>query len=252
MRFKIMIIKEIQLTNIGAYRGINCLDFRPEQNKNVILIGGENGAGKTTLLNAIKLGLFGSYGYGFKTDNSEYFKKVQSILNHQAKKMGENNFRIKLEFSLINDFEKIDYILYRYWKFINNNLKESFDLIANGKHLSEYEKEIFLSRLKEVMPPQLLDFCLFDGEDIARIINNDLLSDYLEKLSKVVFNLDLFEKLEEDLERYSSQTLDFEKMESLEKELYKQTQLEKDLRNKIVEAIANEKELLTQINILKD
>ncbi|MEH7605824.1 AAA family ATPase, partial [Priestia megaterium] len=77
-----MIINEIQLTNIGAYKETNSFNLRPENGKNVILIGGENGAGKTTLLNAIKLGLFGSYGYGFKTENAEYFKRVQSILNH--------------------------------------------------------------------------------------------------------------------------------------------------------------------------
>jgi DNA sulfur modification protein DndD len=247
-----MIINEIQLTNIGAYRGSNSFDFRPEKGKNVILIGGENGAGKTTLLNAIKLGLFGSYGYGFKTENAEYYKRVQSMLNHGAKRIGENNFRIKLEFSLIDDFEKIDYILYRYWKFTNQNLKESFELIANGKHLSDYEKDLFQSKLKEVMPPQLLDLCLFDGEEIARIVSKDLLSEYLDNLSRVVFNLDLFEKLEDDLENYSNQSLDFEKMESLEKELYTLNQREKELRAKIVAAIEKEKKLTSTREKLND
>ncbi|MEH6908877.1 DNA sulfur modification protein DndD [Neobacillus drentensis] len=247
-----MIINEIQLTNIGAYRGSNTFDFRPVENRNVILIGGENGAGKTTLLNAIKLGLFGSYGYGFKTESAEYYKRVQSILNHNAKRIGENHFRIKLEFSLVDDFEKIDYILYRYWTFTNQSLKESFELLANGKHLSDYDKDLFQSKLKEVMPPQLLDLCLFDGEEISRIVNKDLLSDYLKNLSRVVFNLDLFEKLEDDLENYSSQSLDFEKMESLEKELYQLNQREKELRTKIVAAIAREKELKLQRETLQD
>jgi DNA sulfur modification protein DndD len=247
-----MIINEIQLTNIGAYRGSNTFDFRPDDKRNVILIGGENGAGKTTLLNAIKLGLFGSYGYGFKTESAEYYKRVQSILNHNAKRIGENNFRIKLEFSLVDDFEKTDYILYRYWKFTNQSLKESFELLANGKHLSDYDKDLFQSKLKEVMPPQLLDLCLFDGEEISRIVNKDLLSDYLKNLSRVVFNLDLFEKLEDDLENYSSQSLDFEKMESLEKELYELNQQEKELRTKIVAAIAQEKELTLQRTALQD
>jgi DNA sulfur modification protein DndD len=247
-----MIINEIQLTNIGAYRGSNTFDFRPDDKRNVILIGGENGAGKTTLLNAIKLGLFGSYGYGFKTESAEYYKRVQSILNHNAKRIGENNFRIKLEFSLVDDFEKTDYVLYRYWKFTNQSLKESFELLANGKHLSEYDKDLFQSKLKEVMPPQLLDLCLFDGEEISRIVNKDLLSDYLKNLSRVVFNLDLFEKLEDDLENYSSQSLDFEKMESLESELYQLNHREKELRTKIVAAIAQEKELKLQRETLQD
>ncbi|MCP1446911.1 DNA sulfur modification protein DndD [Priestia megaterium] len=247
-----MIINEIQLTNIGAYKETNSFNLRPENGKNVILIGGENGAGKTTLLNAIKLGLFGSYGYGFKTENAEYFKRVQSILNHNAKKNNENNFRIKLDFSLIDNFEKTDYVLRRHWKFSNNNLKETLDLSANGKYLSEYEKEIFQSKLKEIMPPQLLDLCLFDGEEIARIVNEDLLSEYLQNLSKVVFNLDLFEILENDLESYSNQSVDVRKMEESEQTLYDSNLREKELRKKIVSAISDLKELNLKKDALND
>lgn len=243
-----MIINEIQLTNIGAYRGVNSFDLRTENDKNVILIGGENGAGKTTLLNAIKLGLFGAYSFGYKTENADYYKRVNNLLNQNAKKIQENNFRIKLEFSLINDFEKKDYILYRYWKFNNNNLKETYELIANGAHLTEYERELFQSKLKEVMPPQLLDLCLFDGEEIARIISEDLLSDYLKTLSRVVFNLDLFETLEIDLESYSNQYFDSEKVSALEVQLYDLNKIERELKNKISTTI----EKINELNITRD
>ncbi|KKK39214.1 hypothetical protein WQ57_05480 [Mesobacillus campisalis] len=228
-----MLINEIQLTNIGPYRGINTFDLRPDGDKNVVLVGGENGAGKTTLLNAIKLGLFGSYGFGFKSDNSEYFKRVQGFLNKDAKKIGENNYRIQLNISLVDNFEKVNYTLYRHWKYSNNKLKELFEIVANGKHFSEYDIELFQSKMKEIMPPHLLDLCLFDGEEISRIVNEDLLSDYLKNLSRVVFNLDLFETMENDLENYSSQNFDVNKMASLEKELFTLNTEEKDLKSKI-------------------
>jgi DNA sulfur modification protein DndD len=240
-----MIINEIQLTNIGAYRGSNSFDFRPDEERNVILIGGENGAGKTTLLNAIRLGLFGAYAYGYKTDNAEYFKRVHSILNNSAKKINENNFKIKINFSLIEDLKKTDYTLLRLWNLNNNNLKETTDVIANGKPLSEYDKELFQSKLKEIMPPQLLELCLFDGEEIARIVNEDLLSDYLRNLSRVVFNLDLFEKLEEDLENYSNHTIDPQKMESIERDLFELKNRDKELRAEI-------KSLSEKINKLEE
>lgn len=239
-----MIINEIQLTNIGAYRGSNTFDFRTKDTKNIILIGGENGAGKTTLLNAIKLGLFGAYAFGFKTESVEYYKRVKNLLNNEAKKINENNFHIKMDFTLIDGYEKTDYILYRNWNAKNNNLKETFDIIANGKHLTDYDKELFHSKLKEVMPPQLLDLCLFDGEEISRIVNEDLLSSYLSKLSRVVFNLDLFEVLETDLEKYSNQSIDEKKMATIEHELYQLNNEEKALKAEI-------NELTNEINSLK-
>lgn len=228
-----MIINEIQLTNIGPYKGFNSFDLRTEYDKNVILIGGENGAGKTTLLNAIKLGLFGAYSFGYKNESNEYYRRIKSMLNHQAKKEEANDFRIKLHFTLVNNFEKIDYTLYRNWHLKKDTIKETYDLLANGNHLNDSEKDLFQSQLKEVMPPQLLDFCLFDGEEIARIVNEDLLSHHLRKLSSVVFNLDLFKVLENDLETYSNQTLDFNKMSSFEKELFRLNEEEKSLKDKI-------------------
>jgi DNA sulfur modification protein DndD len=228
-----MLINEIQLTNIGPYRGINSFDLRPEDEKNVILVGGENGAGKTTLLNAIKLGLFGSYGYGYKSENVEYYNRVQALLNKDAKKIDENNFRIQLNISLVDNFEKVDYTLYRFWKYTNNKLKETFEVVANGKHYSDYDKEIFQSKLKEIMPPHLLDLCLFDGEEISRIVNEGLLADYLKNLSRVVFNLDLFETMEVDLENYSNQNFDVNKMASMEKDMFELNTKEKELKNKI-------------------
>ncbi|MCJ7989299.1 hypothetical protein MUB15_08315 [Priestia sp. OVS21] len=157
-----------------------------------------------------------------------------------------------MDFSLIDNFEKTDYVLRRHWKFSNNNLKETLDLSANGKYLSEYEKEIFQSKLKEIMPPQLLDLCLFDGEEIARIVNEDLLSEYLQNLSKVVFNLDLFEILENDLESYSNQSVDVRKMEESEQTLYDSNLREKELRKKIVSAISDLKELNLKKDALND
>lgn len=247
-----MILNEIQLTNIGAYKGNNTFDLRTTTDANVILIGGENGAGKTTLLNAIKVGLFGSFGFGYKNDSTEYFKRVSSILNNTAKKVGENNFRIKLHFTLVDGYEKTDYLLYRHWRFRNNSLKESYDLVANGHHLSDQEKEFFQSKLKEVMPPQLLDLCLFDGEEISRIVNEDLLSSYLKKLSKVVFNLDIFETLETDLETYSNQSVDLKKMESAERELYELNTREKDLKEQIFNSSDKVQLLKSQQEALND
>lgn len=84
-----MHLNNVLLENIGPYKERNKFNFETSSDRNVILIGGENGAGKTTLLQAIKLGLFGSYGLGYKTESVDYFKHVNSLLNNSAKRSKE-------------------------------------------------------------------------------------------------------------------------------------------------------------------
>lgn len=83
-----MKINSIILNNIGPYAGMNTFDFSTTDEKNIILIGGKNGAGKTTLLKAFKIGLFGCFAYGYKTENSSYYKEVKDILSNKA--IGKN------------------------------------------------------------------------------------------------------------------------------------------------------------------
>lgn len=215
-----MILRDITLVNIGAYRGYNDFDLSTTTEKPVILIGGENGAGKTTFLNAIKLGIFGAYSFGYKTENTEYYKHVLALLNHEAVRIQENNFSIAINFSITEGFKTIDYNLKRKWQFNDQgNIKEAVYLKGNNILYTNEQTDLFMDKLKETMPPQILDLCLFDGEEIAKIISENRLSGYIEKVSKVAFNLDLFETLELDLDKYSKQTLDISSLKKNEKEL---------------------------------
>ena len=99
------------------------------------------------------------------------------------------------------------------------SVKEELEIIRDNHHLTDYEKEIYQTRLRETMPPQLFDLCLFDGEEISRIINENLLSSYLKSASKVLFNLDLFEVLESDLKQYVENDLDQNSLSQAEKQL---------------------------------
>lgn len=247
-----MIIRNITMINIGAYRGFHEIDLLPQNSQNIILIGGENGSGKTTFLNAIKLGLFGSYGFGYKTENSEYLKYVESLLNHEAKRNIENNFEIKINFSSVEGFKRTNYEITRQWRYDQNNLRENLYIMADGSFLNAEAKDQFKSKMKEIMPPQLLDLCLFDGEEISRIVNEDKLSAYLKKMSKVVFNLDTFETLEQDLEKYSKQNLEVEKLESTELELLELNKQEKALRTNINKKISGIEILNNKIFHLED
>ncbi|MFK4300400.1 DNA sulfur modification protein DndD [Paenibacillus sp. RC254] len=201
-----MQINKLVLRNIGAYYGnLNKFDFRTTSTNNVILLGGKNGAGKTTILESLRIVLFGSMAYGFITDNEPYFRKIRSLLNRKALQIGENDFQILLDYISTEDLEVNHYSLIRSWRFKNKKIKEYFSIQKNGKHLNAQEISDFQNRLREEMPPRLFELCLFDGEEISRIVSEEKIPEYLSESGKILFNLDLFMNLEKDLQTYRLQ-----------------------------------------------
>ncbi|MFD1886877.1 DNA sulfur modification protein DndD [Paenibacillus wenxiniae] len=200
-----MQITKLLLRNIGAYHGPHNFDFNTTSDKNVILIGGKNGAGKTTILESLRIVLFGSLAYGFVNDNEPYFREIHSLLNRSAMESNSSEFQIKLEYTATEEFENVHYVLMREWYFKNEKIRERFSVLKNGKHLSTQQQSDFQNRLREEMPPRLFELCLFDGEDVSRIVSDEKIPEYLNDAGKILFNLDLFMNLEKDLQAYRLQ-----------------------------------------------
>ncbi|MBB5172439.1 DNA sulfur modification protein DndD [Texcoconibacillus texcoconensis] len=212
-----MKINTLTLKNIGAYYGDHQFDFSTHSpTQNTVLIGGKNGAGKTTLLESFRIVLFGPLAYGYKTENDQYLQRIQSLLNKAAMQTGESSYQMILDFNTVENYERYNYVLTRRWTVKNEKIKEYVQILKNGIHLSERETELFQSKLREEMPPQLFELCLFDGEEISRIVSDGKIADYLKHSSKILFNLDLFENLELDLNNFKQQQ--FEKTNTSKEE----------------------------------
>ncbi|MFB9324406.1 DNA sulfur modification protein DndD [Paenibacillus aurantiacus] len=203
-----MKINRLQLENIGAFwgRGYN-FDLRtPGKSKNVVLFGGKNGSGKTTILEAIRLALYGTFAFGLKNESPAYFEKIEARLNTHALKSNLRHYSINIDVEIVEDWKKYEYTISRAWSRTKTSLKEDLKLYRDGFIIDdESEIDLFFSRLREETPPQLLEFCLFDGEKISQVVSKETLSDYLQQTAKVMFNLDLFESLESDLNSYLKQ-----------------------------------------------
>lgn len=198
----IMKFQKLVLNNIGPYNGFNQFEFNPEGQKNTILIGGKNGSGKTIFLTSVRLALYGPLAYGYKTETVEYLNKVSALLNKEAKE----NFYIQLEFVMDENLKKRNYKILRSWYVTKSLVKESVDVFKDENHLNDVQKDDFFEYLRTTFPPSLLEICFFDGEDLSKLSNDDLLSSYLEDLSAKLFNLELFSTLEKDIETYISQS----------------------------------------------
>ena len=92
-----MIINSITLKNFRSYEDETTFIFSPNDDKNIILIGGENGAGKSTLFEAIKLCMYGPTNYGYIGYNHNYLTKIKNNINDNAFKNQDVNAFISLD-----------------------------------------------------------------------------------------------------------------------------------------------------------
>jgi DNA sulfur modification protein DndD len=227
MKFNRLVLK-----NIGAFYGNNEFILSTQNKKrNVVLFGGKNGSGKTTILESLRIALFGAFAYGLKTDSAVYLEIIELKLNARAKKEHQGLFQIILDLELVENYQKNQYTLNRGWSKNRNSIRETFLVFKNGQPLNEKDIELFQTKLRNETPPQLHEFCLFDGEKISQVLSKETLSLYLSQSAKVMFNLDLFESLEADIETYLKQEKIYTNLSQDEQSLF---ELEEE-KNELIE-----------------
>lgn len=198
-----MLIKNLTLTNFGIFYGKNSFDFRVNNDKNIILIGGKNGSGKTTILNGIRACLYGAQIFGSKNINNQYSEYIRESLNHKALEEGERICSIELEIDLEKDNIVYDYYIKREWTFEKNDkIIEKLKIKKNNEILEQIEIEEMENYFRTYMPKEIFDFFFFDGEKIKELMGNSELNNELKKEILVLFNLDIFESLSEDLNKF--------------------------------------------------
>ncbi len=231
-----MKINKIQLRNIGPYIGNNnIIDVSVKKNNNIVLIGGKNGAGKTTLLNSIKIGLFGPYAFGLKSASDMYYTSLVQIFNYKEFKKEVSYFGIEVEISIIENYIENIYKFNRNWTKIKDDISEVLVIEKNNRKIDSEESEQIQSKLKEIMPPTVIDTMLFDGEKIAQIIDDNKISEYLKELIDVNFNINIFDKMESDINYYiekekNSKSLSVEEINLIEYQK-KYDESKKNLKN---------------------
>ncbi|MDH6367982.1 MULTISPECIES: DNA sulfur modification protein DndD [unclassified Breznakia] len=204
-----MKIKSIELSNIGPYTGLNNrFDFSLDENKPITLIGGKNGAGKTTLLSSIKVGLFGSYSFGLSTDGDAYLNKMMKLFNYNVVKSGNGEFMIKVTIKMFEDYRNQEYSIKKLWKLKNNKYVYSEEVVRNGKKLTQENAYSFGSKLKDLLPPQMIDALLFDGEEVAKIISDNNIDEYIKTIFDTTHSFSLFKRLSNDLSVYMKKSSD--------------------------------------------
>lgn len=199
-----MKINRIQLFNFSSYEGENDFDFRNDDEKNIILIGGKNGAGKTSLFTAIKIALYGPLAFGYVGTNSHYINKIKDLINSKAFQQNKVKSRVQISISLKIEREVKDYIITREWDYIDQKLNEKFYLQRDNTVLDDQEQSYFQNYLQSIVPPDLFDFFLFDGEEVSNIFSSSSYNTYVKNAVFTLCGMDIFEIIRKYTKGYIS------------------------------------------------
>lgn len=189
-----MRINSIRLYNFSSYEGDNFFDFTSKNSKkNIVLIGGKNGAGKTSLFTAIKIALYGPLAYGYVGSNPIYISKIKDLINTKAFQQDKVISKVQISLSLKNEREYKEYIITRRWDYSNQKLKEEYYVELEGIRLETEEMSYFENYLKSIVPPDLFEFFLFDGEEVGSIFSTSTYNSYVKNAVFTLCGMDVYE-----------------------------------------------------------
>jgi len=189
-----MRINKVVLYNFSSFEDENEFDFSStDVEHNIILIGGRNGAGKTSLFTAIKIALYGPLAFGYVGINPHYIAKIKECINSKAFQRNTVQARVKLTISLMIEREIRDYEITREWDYSQQKLIENYSVTESGRSLDEKELSYFQNYLQSVVPPDLFEFFLFDGEEVGNIFSSSNYNTYVKNAIYTLCGLDMFE-----------------------------------------------------------
>ena len=253
-----MIIKEIEFYNFRIYKGYNTISLTPENEKNIVVIGGNNGFGKTTFLMALVWCLYGKQMEKvdelYKREIAEkggYGRYIGNSLNFQAEKEGETKFSVSITFSdvYIPDTACTEITVMRSYDSATGVAEEleilidgrKNDLFSGSKEEKLKEEEIFIRDY--LLPIEIAKFFFFDAEKIVSFaqINTPEQRHDLSRAYSQVLGIQKYDDLKNELERIQD---DYRK-ESAKPE-------DKVKFNTLLATIKNDEEEIERIDDLKD
>lgn len=209
-----MKINKIVLYNFNSYEGLNEFDFTSDDsNKNIILIGGKNGAGKTSLFTAIKIALYGPLSFGYIGVNPKYIAKIKECINSKSFQKDVVESRVQISLSLMVEREVKEYEITREWDYTKQKLEEKYYVKTDGCLLDEQELSYFQNYLQGMIPPDLFEFFLFDGEEVGSIFSTSTYNSYVKNAVYTLCGLDIFEIIRKYTTGYIGKTVHDDEVE---------------------------------------
>lgn len=249
-----MRINSIRLYNFSSYEGDNFFDFTSKNSKkNIVLIGGKNGAGKTSLFTAIKIALYGPLAYGYVGSNPIYISKIKDLINTKAFQQDKVVSEVQIALSLKNEREYKEYVITRRWDYSNQKLNEEYYVELGGERLETDEMSYFENYLKSIVPPDLFEFFLFDGEEVGSIFSTTTYNSYVKNAVFTLCGMDVYEIIRKYTNNYVAKSTSddsdnlYVEYEAAKNEAEKLSVRKESLENEIIKAEENLEDLEVQL-----
>lgn len=239
-----MWISRIELINFKSYIHQKFQFSKPENGRNLVLIGGMNGFGKTTLLEAIYLCFYGSDAVahlaraGLHSD--AYGKFLKKALHGKAISLKRNMMEVVIAFQT-DDAD--GYEVSRRWHFDLQGSYQEEEIkiykLRDGLRGNPVAKEELTAIFDDyVVPAHLAPFFFFDGEEVKKLADQDR-REWIQQGMENLLGVVLLRGLRDRLEQYQNtkkpsgkSSMDEEKLDELYRGLTIQEQQLEDLRTK--------------------
>lgn len=184
--------KGIGIQNLGPYLDRQYLDLTVKAHRPIVLIKALNGSGKTTLLTCLQVALYGAKAIG-NGKASEFESLIRGL--HRVDARG--SARIDLDLIVESASGKEDITVTRQWA-LGSRLQERLTVSKDGQEdpVLTDEWHDFLDR---ILPAELLQLFLFDGEKIEALANPKTLPDMLRSATEAFLGIGGIDTLSRDL-----------------------------------------------------
>lgn len=193
-------ISSVSIENFGPFRERQKISLDVEEKKPVILVKALNGSGKTTLLTALQIGLYGS-----KSIDSPKLSEYEKLIIGLQRKDAFGNSIIEIEVVVEIDGLSRYLLLHREWRKKGPNLVEQLSVFEDGSLNQDFSKS-WDEFIGSILPAELVQLFLFDGEKIESLANPERLPEILKRATEVFLGIGGIDALINDLKALERRT----------------------------------------------
>ncbi len=164
------------------------------------------GVGKSTLFQSLDLALHGALSLSDRTSRADYDKFLLSKLHRFAGtgvQVLSRDAGVEMSFEYVQSGKPLRIEVKRHWHRSGSNVTETLTVLCDGK-APDVDSADYQAWLNELVPHGLAPLCFFDAEHLDTMASAEAHSGLMGEFLRRLLGLDLVERLQSDLERYTS------------------------------------------------